>query len=297
MIAHEYFHNWTGNRITCRDWFQLCLKEGLTVFRDQDFSADMRSKAVKRIADVKLLKAHQFPEDAGPRWLIPFARAPTTKSTTSITATVYEKGAEVVRMLKTLLGDDAFRSGLDFYFERHDGEATTIEAFLACFEEAALADLSQFALWYEQAGTPVVSVETEHDPVQRTFSVSLSQEIPPIPGQKTTKPSLIPLRFGLIAQNGQDMVLSEHQGAEISGDVLLLKDRQQHVTFKNISEAPTLSLLRGFSAPVRLSHNAGTDELLFLAQHDGDTFQPLAGGSNSGHAGSAPPQRPPQRGK
>ncbi|MEP3430354.1 MAG: aminopeptidase N [Roseibium sp.] len=271
VIAHEYFHNWTGNRITCRDWFQLCLKEGLTVFRDQEFSSDMRSRTVKRITDVKLLKTHQFPEDAGPL-AHPVRPHLYHEINNFYTATVYEKGAEVVRMLKTLLGADDFRAGLDLYFDRHDGEATTIEAFLACFEEAALTDLGQFALWYEQAGTPVITVETEHDPALQTYSVSLTQEIPPVPGQKTTKPAVVPLEFGLIGANGQDLELGEHNGATISGDVLVMDKTHQHVTFENIAKPPVLSLLRGFSAPVRLNQKQDTDELLFLAQHDSDPF-------------------------
>jgi len=272
VIAHEYFHNWTGNRITCRDWFQLCLKEGLTVFRDQEFSADMRSRAVKRIADVSLLKSHQFPEDAGP--LAHPVRPRTYHEINNFyTATVYEKGAEVVRMLKTLLGDEKFRSGIDLYFKRHDGEATTIEAFLACFEDAAATDLSQFALWYEQAGTPVVTVETAHDPEGQTFSVSLSQEIPPVPGQKTARPAVIPLRFGLIGPNGEDMDITvPPEGATVSGDILVLENSHQEVTFRNIASPPVLSLLRDFSAPIRLSQNLTPEELLFLAAQDNDPF-------------------------
>ncbi|WP_428647327.1 aminopeptidase N [Roseibium sp.] len=271
VIAHEYFHNWTGNRITCRDWFQLCLKEGLTVFRDQEFSADMRSRPVKRIADVRLLKSHQFPEDAGPL-AHPVRPRVYHEINNFYTATVYEKGAEVVRMLKTLLGAQAFRAGLDLYFDRHDGEATTIEAFLACFEEAASTDLSQFALWYEQAGTPLVSVETRHDPDHETFTVSLSQEIPPVPGQKSSKPAVIPLRFGLIGPNGEDMDLTPADGSQASGDVLVLTKAQQDVTFRNVSSRPVLSLLRGFSAPIRLNQKLGSEDLLFLAAQDNDPF-------------------------
>ncbi|MES0879584.1 aminopeptidase N [Roseibium sp. SCP14] len=271
VIAHEYFHNWTGNRITCRDWFQLCLKEGLTVFRDQEFSSDMRSRPVKRIADVRLLKSHQFPEDAGPL-AHPVRPRVYHEINNFYTATVYEKGAEVVRMLKTVLGDEKFHAGLDLYFRQHDGEATTIEAFLKCFEEAAATDLSQFALWYEQAGTPVVSVKTRHDPVQQTFTVSLSQEIPPVPSQKTSKPAVIPLRFGLIGPNGDDIAYEAHTGAKISGDVMLLDKARQEVTFNNISTAPVLSLLRGFSAPVRLDQHLSAEDLLFLASKDNDPF-------------------------
>jgi aminopeptidase N len=271
VIAHEYFHNWTGNRITCRDWFQLCLKEGLTVFRDQEFSSDMRSRPAKRIADVRLLKSHQFPEDAGP-----LAHPVRPRSYHEInnfyTATVYEKGAEVVRMLQTFLGEQAFRAGLDLYFARHDGQATTIEAFLTCFEEASSTDLEQFSLWYEQAGTPVVSVETKYDPDRKTFCVSLSQEIPPLAGQKSSKPAVIPLRFGLIGPNGEDMETGPAEGATVSGDVLVLDKAHQDVIFKNVAAAPVLSLLRGFSAPVRLNQPLDSKDLLFLAAQDRDPF-------------------------
>ncbi|TYC51989.1 aminopeptidase N [Rhodobacterales bacterium] len=271
VIAHEYFHNWTGNRITCRDWFQLCLKEGLTVFRDQEFSSDMRSRPVKRIADVRLLKSHQFPEDAGP--LAHSVRPRTYHEINNFyTATVYEKGAEVVRMLKTLLGDEAFRDGLDLYFNRHDGEATTIEAFLACFEEASGTELDQFALWYEQAGTPIVTVDTAFDEARKSLTITLSQEIPPVAGQKSSSPAVIPLRFGLIGPNGEDMSPEKQAGAQVSGDVLVLDKAKQKVTFDNIASKPVLSLLRGFSAPVRLNQKLSSDELAFLAAQDNDPF-------------------------
>lgn len=271
VIAHEYFHNWTGNRITCRDWFQLCLKEGLTVFRDQEFTSDMRSRPVKRIADVRLLKSHQFPEDAGPL-AHPVRPRAYHEINNFYTATVYEKGAEVVRMLKTVLGAADFRKGLDLYFERHDGDATTIEAFLTCFEDAAETDLAQFARWYEQAGTPVVSVKTRHDPGRQTFTVDLAQEIPPLPGQKNSKPALIPLRFGLVAATGEDMNVTGVDGIEIAGDVMLLEKSRQKVTFSGVASKPVLSLLRGFSAPVRLDQNQDENELQLLAAHDEDPF-------------------------
>ncbi|MBN9669711.1 aminopeptidase N [Roseibium aggregatum] len=271
VIAHEYFHNWTGNRITCRDWFQLCLKEGLTVFRDQEFSSDMRSRAVKRIADVRLLKSHQFPEDAGPL-AHPVRPRLYHEINNFYTATVYEKGAEVVRMLKTLLGDEKFRAGLDLYFKRHDGDATTIEAFLDCFAEASGKDLGQFALWYEQAGTPIVTVETDFNPDRKTFSISLSQEIPPVPGQKDSEPAVIPLRFGLIGPNGEDLELPATGNDAVSQDVLVLDRPVREVTFSNIAARPVLSLLRGFSAPVRLNQKTGASDLLFLAEQDSDPF-------------------------
>ena len=271
VIAHEYFHNWTGNRITCRDWFQLCLKEGLTVFRDQEFTSDMRSRPVKRITDVRLLKTHQFPEDAGPL-AHPVRPRAYHEINNFYTATVYEKGAEVVRMLKTVLGDESFGKGLDLYFERHDGEATTIEAFLTCFEDAAGTDLSQFALWYEQAGTPVVSVNSAYDPDKQTLSLSLSQEIPPVPGQKSSKPAVIPLRFGLLGPDGADMDAASADGIEVTGDVMLMKNSRHDVTFSGIASPPVLSLLREFSAPVRIDQNLETKELRFLAARDNDPF-------------------------
>src|SRR5262245_7125163 len=197
IVAHEYFHNWTGNRITCRDWFQLCLKEGLTVFRDQEFSADMRSRAVERIADVRGLRAHQFVEDAGP--LAHPVRPETYREINNFyTATVYEKGAEVVRMLATLLGADGFRKGMDLYFSRHDGEAATVDQFVRCFADAASVDLSQFMLWYAQAGTPEVIVTGTHDARAGTYRLDIAQTVPPTPGQPSKEPMLIPLSLGLV---------------------------------------------------------------------------------------------------
>ncbi|MEJ8473987.1 aminopeptidase N [Roseibium algae] len=271
VIAHEYFHNWTGNRITCRDWFQLCLKEGLTVFRDQEFSSNMRSRPVKRISDVRLLKSHQFPEDAGPL-AHPVRPRKYTEINNFYTATVYEKGAEVVRMLKTLLGPDGFRKGMDLYFERHDGEATTIEAFLACFSEATSTDLGQFARWYEQAGTPQVDVKSQYNAASGDLTLEINQMISPLPGQPSSDPSVIPLRFGLIGPNGDDMPPSSVTGAKVQGDVLILEDKTQSVTFSGLPSKPVLSLLRGFSAPVQLEAHQSADDLLFLARQDCDPF-------------------------
>ncbi|WP_417684589.1 aminopeptidase N [Roseibium sp.] len=271
VIAHEYFHNWTGNRITCRDWFQLCLKEGLTVFRDQEFSSDMRSRAVKRISDVRLLKSHQFPEDAGPL-AHPVRPRKYTEINNFYTATVYEKGAEVVRMLKTLLGDEGFKKGMDLYFERHDGEATTIEAFLTCFSEATATDLGQFARWYEQAGTPRIDVKSHYDKIAGELTLDISQSIPPLPGQPTSEPAVLPLRFGLIGPNGEDMTPAARNGARFQGDVLILEEQRQKVTFSGLHNRPVLSILRGFSAPVRLETHQSADDLLFLARQDSDPF-------------------------
>ncbi len=202
IIAHEYFHNWTGNRITCRDWFQLCLKEGLTVFRDQEFSSDMRSRAVKRITDVKTLRARQMPEDAGP-----LAHPPRPNAYIEInnfyTPTVYEKGAEICRMMKTLIGEKAFRKAMDLYFERHDGEAATVENFVACMADASGRDLTQFFRWYEQAGTPHVKVTTHYDPKAKTFDLTLAQKTAPTPGQADKQPLHIPFNLGLVGPVGR----------------------------------------------------------------------------------------------
>ncbi|MEX0853571.1 MAG: aminopeptidase N [Bauldia sp.] len=271
VIAHEYFHNWTGNRITCRDWFQLCLKEGLTVFRDQEFTSDMRSRAVKRIADVRTLKARQFPEDAGPL-AHPVRPELYNEINNFYTPTVYEKGAEVVRMLKTVLGEDGFRAGMDLYFERHDGQAVTIEDFLAAFAEAAGADLRQFKLWYEQAGTPEVTAKGSYDARARTYTLTLGQSLPPSPGQPVKKPMHVPIRFGLVGANGDDQAFKRPEGAGIAGDVIHLTEPSQTIVFHGVASRPVPSLLRGFSAPVRLSIDLPPADLLFLLRTDADPF-------------------------
>src|SRR5579863_1384983 len=214
VIAHEYFHNWTGNRITCRDWFQLCLKEGLTVFRDHEFSADMRSRAVRRIADVRTLRAQQFPEDAGP--LAHNVRPNKYYEINNFyTATVYEKGAEIIRMLKVLIGAEAFRKGMDLYFARHDGTAATIEEFIACFAEVSGRDLTQFFRWYTQAGTPLVEVTANYDPAAQTLTLDLKQSCQPTPGQEEKLPFVIPIELGLFTPNGRsfDLVTDAQNGA------------------------------------------------------------------------------------
>ncbi|KXF78259.1 aminopeptidase N [Paramesorhizobium deserti] len=269
VIAHEYFHNWTGNRITCRDWFQLCLKEGLTVFRDHEFSADQRSRAVKRIAEVKTLKAHQFPEDAGPL-AHPVRPRQYREINNFYTATVYEKGSEVVRMIRTILGPDLFRKGMDLYFERHDGEAATIEDFVKAFEDASGRDLSQFALWYEQAGTPNLSVSYDYDPAEKTFTIELEQSLKATPGQSRKKPMHIPIEFGLIGSDGKDITPASATGAEVTGDVIHLRQRKEKVRFTGIGERPVPSLLRGFSAPVTLASELPHEDLIFLALNDSD---------------------------
>jgi aminopeptidase N len=270
IVAHEYFHNWTGNRITCRDWFQLCLKEGLTVFRDQQFSADMRSPAVKRIEDVLQLRARQFREDAGP-----LAHNVRPESYVEInnfyTATVYEKGAEVIRMLHLLIGADAYRAALDLYFQRHDGQACTVEDWLQVFEDITQRDLSQFKRWYTQAGTPQVAVTCAID--DGHVVLNLSQTVPPTPGQPLKEPALIPVLFGLLAPDG----------TELLPDTLVELDApsvQRHFDLKALADAAGIavpdrvipSLLRGFSAPVILDHATGFADRALLLAHDTDPF-------------------------
>src|ERR1700728_1665238 len=204
VIAHEYFHNWTGDRITCRDWFQLCLKEGLTVFRDQEFTADQRSRAVERISDVRGLRAHQFVEDAGPL-AHPVRPEIYHEINNFYTSTVYDKGAEVVRMIRALLGSETFRKGMDLYFDRHDGEAATVEQFVQCFADVSGRDMTQFMRWYSQAGTPEIRVAPHYDSRARTYRLDISQTVPPTPGQPVREPMLIPLALGLVGRSGGDL--------------------------------------------------------------------------------------------
>ncbi|MDA4848118.1 aminopeptidase N [Hoeflea poritis] len=271
IIAHEYFHNWTGNRITCRDWFQLCLKEGLTVYRDHEFSADTRSRPVKRIAEVRLLKAHQFPEDSGPL-AHPVRPKRYQEINNFYTATVYEKGSEVVRMLATILGAEAFKSGLDLYFERHDGDAATIEDFLTCFEDATGTDLSQFSVWYHQAGTPVLTIGSRFDASGRTLTVDIEQSVPPTPGEDRKKLMHIPLRMGLFDPDGGEIRMRDVSGIDISGDVLHITDRNHTVVFQNVQARPTLSLNRSFSAPVNIRYEQSSSDLAHLARYETDTY-------------------------
>ena len=271
VIAHEYFHNWTGNRITCRDWFQLCLKEGLTVYRDQEFSMDERSRSVNRIEDVRALRAIQFPEDAGP-----LAHPPRPDQYREInnfyTATVYEKGAEIVRMLATLLGEDGFRKGMDLYFERHDGDATTIEAFLKVFEDANGVDLSQFGKWYVQAGTPTITVSDSYDEASRTYRLKLSQNVDPTPNQPIKEPLVVPVRFGLVGPNGSPASWETVSGGEVRGDLIVLDGASTELTFTAVANRPVPSLFRGFSAPVNVVSSLSEADQLFLARHDSDPF-------------------------
>lgn len=271
VIAHEYFHNWTGNRITCRDWFQLCLKEGLTVFRDQEFTADLRSRTVERIGDVRMLKTHQFPEDAGPL-SHPVRPNSYIEINNFYTATVYEKGAELCRMLETILGREGFRTGMDLYFERHDGEAATVEDFLDSMAEATDHDLEHFKLWYEQAGTPEVVISLNYDASAKTAELNVSQMTPPTPGQQNKHPLHVPLKIGLLGQNGSDLPLKLEDGTDVSDGLVHLRERQQSFRFVDIPSRPTPSLLRGFSAPVKLTTNLNEDELEFLMANDSDLF-------------------------
>ncbi|MCR9139057.1 MAG: aminopeptidase N [Alphaproteobacteria bacterium] len=271
IIAHEYFHNWTGNRITCRDWFQLCLKEGLTVYRDHEFSADMRSRAVKRIAEVRLLKAHQFPEDSGPL-AHPVRPVQYSEINNFYTATVYEKGSEVVGMLATILGPTDFKKGLDLYFDRHDGDAATVEDFLACFEDAAEIDLTQFSTWYHQAGTPAVTIATRYDRRDKALVVNLEQSVSPTPGQSKKKLMHIPLRVGLFDGTGGEITASAVTGINMTGDVLHLTKRRHQVTFSGLAGKPILSVNRNFSAPVNIQFQQASADLAHLARHETEPY-------------------------
>ncbi|MHA1547884.1 MAG: aminopeptidase N [Alphaproteobacteria bacterium] len=271
VIAHEYFHNWTGNRITCREWFQLCLKEGLTVYRDQEFSADMRSRPVKRITDVRTLRARQFPEDAGPL-AHPVRPDSYHEISNFYTPTVYEKGAELVRVLQTIVGEKDFRAGMDLYFERHDGQAVTIEDFVAAFADTSGDDLTGFFRWYGQAGTPHVSARGVYDAAARTYTLDLEQSTAPTRGQAIKAPVHIPVRFGLVGPNGEDADYDGVQGARVEGDIVHLTEARHSVVFKGVGARPVPSLLRGFSAPVRLKTDQTSDDLLFLMRADADPF-------------------------
>ncbi len=273
VIAHEYFHNWTGNRVTCRDWFQLSLKEGLTVFRDQEFSADMGSRAVERIDQVNTLRNVQFREDAGPM-AHPVRPDSYIEINNFYTVTVYEKGAEVVRMYHTLLGRDGFRKGMDLYFRRHDGQAVTTDDFLAAMADANQTDLSQFQRWYSQAGTPLVKAIGHYDAATRSYVLTLKQSCPATPGQADKLPFLIPVALGLLAADGSEIALQLEGEAEPTGAsrVLRFTEAEQRFTFINVDSKPVPSLLRGFSAPVRLDYEWHDDELAFLMAHDRDDF-------------------------
>jgi aminopeptidase N len=273
VVAHEYFHNWSGDRITCRDWFQLSLKEGFTVFRDQGFSADMRSHAVKRIEDVRALRLRQFQEDAGP-----LAHPVQPQSYITIdnfyTSTIYEKGAEVIGMLKTLVGDEAFRKSTDLYFSRHDGHAATVEDWVKCFEDATGRDLTQFRLWYAQAGTPVIAAAGVYDAAAKTYALTLAQSLRPTPGQPDKKPMHIPVRLGLVGKSGRALPLTL-EGENATGTderVVEMTAGEQTFTFIGVDEEPLLSVGRRFSAPAVFRHEQSAEARTHLMAHDPDSF-------------------------
>lgn len=270
VIAHEYFHNWTGNRVTCRDWFQLSLKEGLTVFRDQEFSSDLNSRAVQRIDDVTHLRRSQFPEDASPL-AHPVRPESYIEINNFYTMTIYEKGAEVIRMFHTLLGPDLYRKATDLYFDRFDGQAVTIDDWAQCMSDASNMDLSQFKLWYSQAGTPKVKATSKYDADSKKFTLTLEQEIPDTAGQTDKKPMHIPVAVGLVGPNGEDMGQTK---------ILHLKEKTQDFTFDNIGAKPVPSILRNFSAPVKLTTDLSNEDLRFLMVHDSDGFNRWEAGQN-----------------
>lgn len=273
VVAHEYFHNWSGNRVTCRDWFQLSLKEGFTVFRDAEFSADMNSRTVKRIEDVAYLRTHQFAEDAGPM-AHPVRPDSFIEISNFYTLTVYEKGAEVVRMVRTLLGADGFRKGSDLYFERHDGQAVTTDDFIKAMEDANGVDFTQFKRWYNQAGTPRLDVSEAYDAAAQTYSLTFRQSCPQTPDKAEKLPFVIPVELGLLDAAGNDLPLqlAAETTAQGTSRVLSVTEAEQTFTFQGIQAKPLPSLLRGFSAPVKLSFPYDRDQLMFLMQHDSDGF-------------------------
>ena len=274
VIAHEYFHNWTGNRVTCRDWFQLSLKEGLTVFRDQEYSSDVGSRAVERIQAVDFLRAQQFAEDAGPT-AHPVRPDSYAEINNFYTATVYEKGAEVIRMQHALLGAQGFRNGMDLYFDRHDGQAVTCDDFVQAMQDASGIDLAQFRLWYSQAGTPTLAAHGSYDAAARTYVLEVAQSSPPTPGQPNKQPLHIPLAVGLVASDGRDLPIRLDSGSArhaISGTTAVLHVRQARESFRfvDVREPPVPSLLRGFSAPVKVMYAYTEADLALLAAHDSD---------------------------
>jgi len=276
IVAHEYFHNWSGNRVTCRDWFQLSLKEGFTVFRDAEFSADMGSRTVKRVEDVTVLRTLQFAEDGGPM-AHPIRPDSFIEISNFYTVTVYEKGAEVVRMIHTLLGPDAFRRGSDLYFERHDGCAVTCEDFVKAMEDASGVDLTQFRRWYSQAGTPTVTVRSSYDESARTFTLTVSQTCPATPGQPEKQPFVIPVAMGLLGDAGNLRLnlAGEESDPEVEDNtqrVLMLTEQEQQFVFTDVPECPVPSLLRSFSAPVRLDYPYARNDLCALMSRDDDGF-------------------------
>jgi len=273
IIAHEYFHNWSGNRVTCRDWFQLSLKEGLTVFRDQEFSADRNSRSVKRIEDVRLLRARQFPEDAGPM-AHPVRPESYIEINNFYTVTIYEKGAELIRMMHTLLGAKKYRAGLDLYFERHDGQAVTCEDFVRALEDANGVDLKQFRRWYSQSGTPSLYVSSQYDQAKQQLRLNFEQNIMPTETQPEPQPMHIPVRLGLLRHDGSaQALLLQGEAVEVGYECVLdIKEKRQSFVFEAVDQPVMPSLLRGFSAPVRLNFDYSDSDLSFLITHDSDSY-------------------------
>ena len=269
VVAHEYFHNWTGNRVTCRDWFQLSLKEGLTVFRDQEFTSDVTSRAVKRISDVRYLRSSQFAEDASP--MAHPVRPPSYMEINNFyTLTVYEKGAEIVRMYQTMFGMEGFRKGMDLYFQRHDGQAVTTDDFATAMADANGVDISQFVLWYEQAGTPIVDVVDDWDAVSNTYQLTFKQSCPATPESENKRPFLIPIKISLLNPNGELLSLSSNKTETVK--ILLVNKEQQTFQFNEIKEKPIPDLLQEFSAPVHLNYDYSNEDLAFLLKHSPDAF-------------------------
>ncbi|HHL31596.1 MAG TPA: aminopeptidase N, partial [Oceanospirillales bacterium] len=268
VIGHEYFHNWTGNRVTCQDWFQLSLKEGLTVFRDQEFTADMQSRAVKRIEDVRMLKSLQFAEDNGPM-SHPIRPDSFIEINNFYTLTIYEKGAEVVRMYDTLLGREGFRKGMDLYFQRHDGQAVTCNDFRIAMADANQKDLSQFELWYSQNGTPRISIEESYDAKSQCYKLTVEQKPPTNVAQKNYQAMHIPMRTALFDDHGQQLALDDSCSLE---HVYQLKQFKQEFVFNNMPVKPVASVFRGFSAPVIIDFNRSKEELLKLMKFDSDSY-------------------------
>ena len=274
IVAHEYFHNWSGNRVTCRDWFQLSLKEGFTVYRDSEFSSDMGSRSVKRIEDTMIMRTAQFAEDAGPM-AHPVRPASYIEISNFYTLTVYEKGAELVRMMRVLLGEHLFREGTDLYFDRHDGQAVTCEEFVVAMEDVSGIDLNQFRLWYSQAGTPVLTISDSYNESDRTYCLSVRQNCPSTPGQNQKKPFVIPLAMGLLGKSGNLSLTLADSSKALNMDshmVLVIDEEAQDFVFTNVEEKPVPSLLRGFSAPVRLNYGYSRSDLCALISRDEDEF-------------------------
>ena len=278
VIGHEYFHNWSGNRVTCRDWFQLTLKEGLTVFRDQQFTADMNAATPKRIDDVNILRTAQFAEDSGPM-AHPIQPASYVEINNFYTVTVYNKGAEVIRMIHTLLGAEGFRRGMDLYFERHDGQAVTTDDFVAAMEDANDISLALFKRWYKQAGTPTITVSESYDAASKQYQLTVQQHTPPTPGQDVKLPFHIPLRCGLLGEQGDDLEVTCN-GVSAREHVLELKQDEQTFVFDSVEQKPVLSILRNFSAPVKVAFERSDEELAFLMAHDSDEFNRWDAGQN-----------------